>query len=79
MWFKRVSSSCFFKRRHTITGETTFECYWKHTESMDNDQSNFTFAAVAMPFLFHKEDFQRARNEPLISSYYGSWSSFPGS
>jgi len=46
---------------------------------MDKDQSNIPFAAVTMRFLFHKEDFQRARNEPLTSSYYFPWLGFPGS
>jgi hypothetical protein len=45
-------------RRHIITGATTCECYWKHTKSMDKDQSIFPFDAVTMRFLFHKEDFQ---------------------
>jgi hypothetical protein len=44
----KVAPNISKERRHTITGETTFECYWKHTESMDNDQSNFTFAAVGI-------------------------------
>jgi hypothetical protein len=85
MWFKRVSSSASLVapniskvRRYGITGATTFECYWKHTESMDKDQSNVPFAAVTMHFLFHNEDFQRTRNEPLTSSYYDPWSGFPG-